>query len=187
MKISQAATKIPHATTKTRHRWIDIDIRTVLLNDATETASGLWNSNLWFLTFLCASLVKCMIPFSKQRLFETFVTEGNAKFQLEISENKDGIFFLSSFTDPWILRIHRPHFTSPDRLVEGTLKAEFFRMHQFWILHFSDLHLQEPRAHIHVRLAHPNLSAIFPLVLLSLINFELLILFYNHETENYIQ
>jgi hypothetical protein len=33
-------------------------------------------------------------------LFPTFLVEGNAKFQLEISENRDVIFFLSKFMDP---------------------------------------------------------------------------------------
>jgi hypothetical protein len=33
-------------------------------------------------------------------LFPTFVVEGNATFQLEVSENKHVLFFPSSFTDP---------------------------------------------------------------------------------------
>jgi hypothetical protein len=37
----------------------------------------------------------------------TFLVEGNAKFQLDISENKDVMFFLSKFPDP-LKSIHGP-------------------------------------------------------------------------------
>jgi hypothetical protein len=40
-------------------------------------------------------------------LFPTFQVEGNAKYQLEVSENKDVIFFPSQFTDP-LKSIHEP-------------------------------------------------------------------------------
>jgi hypothetical protein len=39
---------------------------------------------------------------------QELIIEGNVKFQLEVSENKDVIFFPSKFTDP-LKSIHGPH------------------------------------------------------------------------------
>jgi hypothetical protein len=44
------------------------------------------------------SNVKTIVIYSG--LFPTFLVEGNAKFQLEVSENKHVIFSPSKFTDP---------------------------------------------------------------------------------------
>jgi hypothetical protein len=45
------------------------------------------------------------------RLFPTFLVEGNATFQLEVSENKDVIFF-PKFMDP-LKSIHGPQVKNP--------------------------------------------------------------------------
>lgn len=57
-------------------------------------------------------------PLLKLMVFQTSITEGNAEFQLEVSQNKDVVFFPIQLHRPLnsiqrILRVHGPHIMNP--------------------------------------------------------------------------